>query len=123
MKQINRNFPGCEEYDESSFTGKLNEKCRWDDEEYFKLDQELRELGAELSDNAQLDRELAWRVMRIFSYVMMTIGAHYDARDGYVMEGLDDQALTDRRERFQLIVEGFFRGEMPATEDFDYRPE
>lgn len=36
MKHINRNFPWCDEYDDCSFTGFMNERRRWSDEEYFR---------------------------------------------------------------------------------------
>jgi hypothetical protein len=120
MKHINRNFPWCDEYDEDSFTGTLNEKHSWSDEEYFKLDDELYDIAEKYNEMDQLPRELVWRIMRIFSYVMMTIGCHYSPNDGYTIENLDDEQLFDKRERFQLVFEGFFKGEMPKTKYFDY---
>lgn len=50
MKYINRNFPWCDGYDDDSFTGTLNEKCTWSDEEYFKLDDELYTLAEKYKD-------------------------------------------------------------------------
>ena len=90
MKHINRNFPWCDEYDEDSFTGTLNEKCSWSDEEYFKLDDELYDLAEKYNEIDQLPRELVWRIMRIFSYVMMTIGCHSNPNDGYTIENLNN---------------------------------
>lgn len=120
MNQINRNFPWCNEYDDNSFSGKLNEKRTWSDEEYFKLDNGLYDLAKEYKDAEQLPRELVWRVMRIFSYVMMTISCHSNPKDGYEIKNLDNEAIFDRRERFQLVFEGFFKGEMPKTKYFEY---
>ncbi|MBD3658300.1 Imm41 family immunity protein [Marinobacter sp.] len=120
MKHIDRNFPWCDEYDDESFTGILNEKCTWSDEEYFKLDNELYDLAEKYKDADQLPRELVWRVMRIFSYVMMTIGCHSNPNDGFEIKALNDEQLFDRRERFQLVFEGFFRGTMPKTQYFEY---
>ena len=120
MKHINRNFPWCDEYDDASFTGILNEKCAWCDEEYFHLDKELYDLAEQYNSADQLPRQLVWRVMRIFSYVMMTIGCHFDANDGYRIEALDDEQIFHRRERLQLVFEGFFKGDMPDTKYFEY---
>lgn len=120
MKHINRNFPWCDEYDDCSFTGFMNERRRWSDEEYFKLDNELYDLAEKYGNLEQLPRELAWRIMNIFSYVMLTIGCHYDSNDLYEFENLSDAELCDRRERFQLVFEGFFRGEMPNIGYFEY---
>ena len=120
MEQINRNFPWCDEYDNDSFTGTLHEKCAWSDEEYFKLDDEIYDLSTKYNDIDQLPRVLVWRLMRIFSYVMMTIGCHSNPNDGYKIENLNDEQLFDRRERFQLVFEGFFEGEMPKKKYFEY---
>lgn len=120
MNHINRNFPWCDEFDDSSFTGTLNQKCTWSDEEYFKLDNELYDLAKKYNNAEQLPRELVWRLIRIFSYVMMTIGCHSNPNDGYQIENLDDEAIFDRRKKFQLVFEGFFKGEMPKTKYFEY---
>lgn len=53
MKHINRNFPWCDEYDDDSFAGTLNEQCLWSDEEYFKLDNELYDLAEKYKDADQ----------------------------------------------------------------------
>ncbi len=120
MKQLNRNFPWCDEHENDSFTGILKEKCAWSDEEYFKLEDELYDLSSKYNDADQLPRIMVWRLMRVFSYVMMTIGCHFNPNDGYKIENLDDEQLFDRRERFQLVFEGFFKGEMPKTKCFEY---
>lgn len=120
MNQINRNFPWCNQYDDHSFVGILNEKCTWSDEEYFKLDDALYELANKYNGAEQLPRVLVWRVMRIFSYVMMTIGCHSNPNDGYELEGITEEELFAKRERFQLVFEGFFKGDMPKTQYFEY---
>ena len=100
MKNINRNFPWCDEYDDNSFTGTLNEKRIWSDEEYFKLDGEIYELSKRYHTAIQLPRELVWRIMSIFSYVMTAISCHSNSNDGYEIENLDTELLFERRERF-----------------------
>ncbi|MFM5810592.1 Imm41 family immunity protein [Aeromonas veronii] len=120
MKNINRNFPWCDEYNDDSFTGTLNEKRIWSDEEYFKLDNEIYELSEKYHNAIQLPRELVWRIMSIFSYVMTAIGCHSNSNDGYEIENLDAEQLFERRERFQLVFEGFFKGEMPKEKYFEY---
>ncbi|OSP50931.1 hypothetical protein B7G55_12820 [Aeromonas hydrophila] len=120
MKNINRNFPWCDEYDDSSFTGTLNEKRIWSDEEYFKLEGEIYELSEKYQTAIQLPRELVWRIMSIFSYVMTAISCHSNSNDGYEIENLDTELLFERRERFQLVIEGFFKDEMPKEKYFEY---
>lgn len=120
MKQINRNFPWCDENDDESFTGILHEKHLWSDEEYFKLDKELYQLADKYAHSDVIPRELAWRIMRIFSIVMLKLGCHSDPIDGYEIDNLDYEQFFERRERFQLVSEGFFSGDMPKTKWFGY---
>lgn len=120
MEQINRNFPWCDENDDESFTGTLHEKHLWSDEEYFKLDNELYELAEKYSKADHLPRELVWRIMRIFSIVLLKLNYHSDPDDGYEIENLDYDQFFQRRERFQLVFEGFFKGEMLETKYFEY---
>lgn len=113
MKEINRNFPWCDEHTDLSFSGILHEEYIWSDEEYLKLDNELYTLAKEYNHSNTIPRELVWRCMRIFSLIMLYIGCHFDDNDSYRITNLTNDELYLRRERLQLVFEGFFQGKMP----------
>lgn len=120
MHEINRNFPWCDEHSDKSFLGILHEEGKWSDEEYFKLENNLHELSIKYKDSENLPREVAWRVMRIFSCSMHYLGCHFDSNDGFVIRGLNRKEIYERRERLELMFEGFFQGTMPKDESFEY---
>lgn len=122
MLPINRNCPENNAYSDDSFTGLLHEQCHWSDEEYFKLDDALHQLARLYQDESLLPREITWPLMRIFSFVMMTIANHYNKNDLYRIENLTDEQLFERKTRFQQVFEGFFNGSMFPTHFFDYQP-
>ena len=117
MIELLRNFPHCEEYCEDSFTGIWHEKGRWDEKEYWLLDKSIYDLS-EKYPSTEIPRDVVWPLARIFSYIMMTIQAHYNPNDGFQIENLDDEMMFEFRERFQLVVEGFFKGKMPKNSNF-----
>jgi len=120
MNNIYRNFAWCNEYTEESFVGQLHENKTWNDDEYFKLEGTLYELCSEYKDAQCIPRDLAWPIVRIFSYLMLTLGCQYDSNDAYEIENISREQFYDRRERIQLIFEGFFTGEMPDKEFLGY---
>ena len=120
MKHINRNFPWCDEYSDNSFTGIFHEKQIWNDEEYFLLENEIYDLTSRLKDTESIQREAAWRIMRIFSYLMMSLGCHSNPDDGFKIKNMSSEEHRSRVERLQFVFEGFFRGEMPNKEYLEY---
>jgi hypothetical protein len=118
MKELLRNFPHCTDFCDESFVGIWHEHCRWDEKEYWKLDKEIYELAKKYSGQ-EIPRNIAWPLTRIFSYTMMSIQGHYSPNDGFEIENLDMDGMFNFRERFQLVVEGFFKGEMPKNLNFD----
>lgn len=114
---IARNFAWCKEYDDTSFSGLLHERNVWDDEEYWILEWALYQLR----DQQKSDREILFQVFRIFSYTFLLISCHFDTNDGFRISNRTDSQLYDLRERFQLVFEGFFHGDMPAPDSFDVR--
>jgi hypothetical protein len=120
MNQINRNFAWCDEYSDDSFAGLFHEKRKWDDEEYFKLENYLYEQCEKYKDQSFLPRDVFWPVMRIYSYLSHSIGCHFDENDGFELIGLSREQIYERRERMQLVFEGFFKGDMPKKEHLGY---
>ncbi len=120
MTNINRNFPWCDEYSNDSFIGIIHEKHIWDDKEFFNLENSILEQAALTRSSSNLHRELSWRVMRIFSYLMSLFACHYDPNDGFKITNISSEQILTRRNRVQLVFEGFFSGDIPQKELLEY---
>lgn len=119
MNEINRNFSECDEYSVESFIGILHGKYEWNDDEYFRLEDYLYLIG-QGGPSGFLSRDIAWPVMKIYSYLCNLIGCHLDSNDSFSIAGMDLDSLYSRRERAQLVFEGFFKGDMPDTDLLRY---
>ena len=120
MNDINRNFPWCDEYSDDSFIGIIHEKYIWSDSEFFKLENAILEQAALTRSSNNLQRELSWRIMRIFSYLMCLFACHYNPNDGFEIENISSEQLVARRNRVELIFESFFSGEIPNKDILEY---
>jgi len=60
--------------------------------------------------------ELDWPIFRIFSHTFLSLNAHFDPNDGFKIKNMAKSDLYDLRERFQLVFEGYFSGDMPDQE-------
>lgn len=120
MKHIYRNFPWNENYSNESFLGVLHEQDLWDDDEYFLLEQSV--YSACMGNNAQdpIPRDLAWPVMRIYSYLMLKISCYLDEGDISEITNITRDQVYARRSRVMSVFEGFFKGEMPEKEYLPY---
>lgn len=111
---IARNFVGCEAYDDSSFIGRLHEAQIWDHDEYWLLEWALYQLATEGS----FSQSLYQRVFKIFSYTFLLFGCHFDRKDYFKIRNFRRKQVYDFRERFRLVFDGFFAGEMPSPARF-----
>lgn len=119
MKILLSNFPHCSDFSNESFMSILHEKRIWDEKKYWELDKEIYDLSHELSGQ-DIPRDISWPLMRIFSFLMMSIQSHYNKNDGFEISNLDESSVFDWRERLQLVVEGFFSGKMPNNTSFAF---
>lgn len=110
IEAILRNFAWSDRYDEESFTGILHERATWDLEQYWEFEAAIYRLADHPTDFPSL----MWPLFRIFSHTMVSFGAHFDPNDVFRIENLTDEQVHDYRERFQLVFEGMFSGEMPV---------
>lgn len=111
------NFPHCSEFSRHSFISVFHESRIWDESKYWQLDKEIYDLSDAFSGQ-DIPRAVAWPVMRIFSFIMVSIQSHHDKNDGFEINNLDESSAFDWRERVQSVVEGFFSGEMPGNTSF-----
>ncbi|QCZ94669.1 Imm41 family immunity protein [Salinimonas iocasae] len=120
MNQLNRNFVLSKEFSENSFISIFHESQTWNDVEYFKLENYLYEECEKHLSVSVIPREVLWPAIRIYSYLSNAIGCHLDPNDGFEIIGISQKQLYQRRERLQLVFEGFFQGEMPAKKYIGY---
>ena len=106
---ISKNHPWSGEFDLTSFRACLYENSTWSQAEYWKVEWALFQLVA----TAAADAELRSRVFRLFSATYALFAAHFDSDDVYTIDGIGAEGLRASMERFQLVFEGFFAGEMP----------
>jgi len=109
VTEIRRNFPQAAEYTADSFLGRLHEEGVWNLDEYWKLEYAIW-CAAAAHTAAELPREIAWPIFRLFSYFMLLTNAHESAQDLYTIDGIVDEMRLALSERFQMVVEGFFQG-------------
>lgn len=113
---IAANHPWSGAFDEASFRACLYEDAKWSQDEYWKVEWAL----FQLVDAARSDAELRSRVFRLFSATFALFAAHANPNDFYVIQnfdqGPDDDTFQEAMERFQLVFEGFFAGEMPGID-------
>ena len=107
---IYQNFSHCTEYRDDSFLGILHEQSRLDMSEYWKLEWSLVKLTQKKVD---YQRNLSWPAFRIYSYGMRLLQADVDPDNGYKICDFDLASNYEFTERFQLVFEGFFRGDPP----------
>lgn len=115
---ISENHPGSGEFSETSFRSFLYEDATWSQDKYWRVEWALFQLVGP----AALDAELRWRVFRLFSSTFSLFSAHFDSNDIYVIQGIEPEKLYKAIERFKLVFDGFFAGEMPDLQaSFDER--
>ena len=105
-----QNFPHCMEHRDDSFLSVLHEESRIDMQAYWQLEWAVVQLT-----QCQVDypRSLSWPVFRIFSHIMLLLKSDIDPVDGRVIQNFAGEQSRDFTERFQLVFEGFFRGDPP----------
>lgn len=114
---IARNHPWSGEFDEASFRACLYEDATWSQDEYWKVEWALFQLVSVGGSDA----ELRSRAFRLFSATFSLFTAHFNPNDIYTIQNLATESLHKNIERFQLVFEGFFAGEMPDLGDFNER--
>jgi len=107
---VYQNFPHCTEWRDDSFLGILHDESRLDMNAYWELEWALVNLT---TDQVDYPRHLSWPVFRIFSHTMLLIKASTNSEDGYKIQDFDNEKSRDFTERFQMVFEGFFKGEAP----------
>jgi hypothetical protein len=107
---VYQNFPHCTEWSDDSFLGILHEESRIDMDAYWKLEWALVQLT---QNEVDYPRHLSWPVFRIFSCIFLLLKSDVNPDDGYKIQNFTSAQSRDFTERFQLVFEGFFRGDPP----------
>lgn len=105
---ISGNHPWSGEFDGASFRARLYEEATWSEDEYWKVEWALFQLVGE----SATETELRGRVFRLFSTTFSLFAAHFDPNDVYTIKNLTADEVRESMERFQLVFQGFFSGDM-----------
>lgn len=106
---IASNHPWSGEFNENSFRALLYEEGIWSQGEYWKLEW----APFQLVNVVTADQEVLSRVFRLYSATFILFMAHFDSNDSYVIRNIGNEKIRKNIERFQLVFEGFFAGDMP----------
>jgi hypothetical protein len=98
------------EHRDDSFLSVLHEESRIDMQAYWQLEWAVIQLT---QNQVDYPRSLSWPVFRIFSHIMLLLKSDIDPVDGRVIQNFTGEQSRDFTERFQLVFEGFFRGDPP----------
>ncbi|HFA3116574.1 TPA: immunity 41 family protein, partial [Neisseria gonorrhoeae] len=71
FKDFRRNIPCFEEYDENSFIGKWYDDGVWDDEEYWKLENDLIEVRRKYPYPMDIPRDIVIGIGTIIEFLMV----------------------------------------------------
>lgn len=116
--QIFKNLPGHPDW-EGSFYERLTEYGDWDFAEFWKLHLDLVEAACFEARSEVVSRELALAVTTLHSKVLNLISAHYNVRDGFLINNLSPDELIAFTERFEHAVLAVFSGEVIAESSYD----
>jgi Immunity protein 41 len=108
------NFPHCEEWRDDSFLGVLDDLCEIQKDKYWQLEWAILEYTKE----GGKPYDLNWPIFRIFSHAMSLFRCHYNTNDGYEIKNVNDDVMQNFTERFQLVFEGFFKGQIPCLRSY-----
>ena len=96
------------QWSDNSFIGTLHECHRWNADAYFHFEAALYDLCERRVKDENARKAIDRIAARVFGYTMLMFSCHFDSDDGFTIENLSDVELRCWRERFQLVIEGFF---------------
>ena len=115
--ELNRNLPGNPNW-VGSFYEKLTEYGEWDIDEFWKLHSEIIEISVNSKSQDKIDRALAANLVTLLIKVLNLIEAHFNIKDVFRIENLDDDSIFNYKERFVSAVNSVFSGEVLPESSF-----
>jgi hypothetical protein len=118
VKCIYANIPGNPEW-EGTFYERLVEHAEWNASAFWQLHFSLIEVAKMGVESSQVDKTLAWAVLKIYSRVTSLIASHFDQNDVFAISNLSYEQIHQYKERLDMAVTGVFSGEVAPESAFD----
>ena len=118
LNNFKRNIPCFEEYDENSFIGKWYDDGVWDDEEYWKLENDLIEVRKKYPYPMDIPRYVVIGICTIIDFLMVTNWKVFEIKASpWLSDGVE---INERYERFRTILRYIFTDIDIDNMKFDY---
>lgn len=114
---VMQNYSGSKEFVESSFISILHEKQHWLVCRRQRLCDAVMGLAKNRSHESVVPRSVARICHDIFSYVIIAGASHRSVNDGFEIANLDDEAIDEEVDSFDLAFIRFFTGDQGFAAD------
>lgn len=118
LKNFKRNIPCFEEYDENSFIGKWYDDGVWDDEEYWKLENDLIEVRQKYPYPMDIPRSVVIGVCTVIDFLMVPNWNVFEIKASPWLS--DSIGINERYERLRTILHYIFTDVDIDGIKFDY---
>ena len=118
FKDFRRNIPCFEEYDENSFIGKWYDDGVWDDEEYWKLENDLIEVRRKYPYPMDIPRYVVIGIGTIIDFLMVPNWKLFEIKASPWLP--DSVGINERYERLKTMFRYIFTEKDIVNVQFDY---
>ncbi|HEZ2310477.1 TPA: immunity 41 family protein [Neisseria meningitidis] len=118
FKDIIRNVPYFEGYDENSFIGKWYDDGVWDDEEYWKLENDLIEVRKKYPYPMDIPRYVVIGISTIIDFLMVPNWKLFEIKASPWLP--DSVGINERYERLKTMLRYIFTEKDIVNVRFDY---
>lgn len=118
LNNFKRNIPCFEEYDESSFIGKWYDDGVWDDEEYWKLENDLIEVRQKYPYPMDIPRYVVIGICTVIDFLMVPNWKVFEIKASPWLS--DSIGINERYERFRTMLRYIFTDIDIDRIKFDY---
>ena len=118
FKDVRRNIPCFEEYDENSFIGKWYDDGVWDDEEYWKLENDLIEVRRKYPYPMDIPRYVVIGIGTIIDFLMVPNWKLFEIKASPWLP--DSVGINERYERLKTMLRYIFTEKDIVNVQFDY---
>ncbi|ENW6858409.1 hypothetical protein GOU03_002095, partial [Neisseria gonorrhoeae] len=118
FKDFRRNIPCFEEYDENSFIGKWYDDGVWDDEEYWKLENDLIEVRRKYPYPMDIPRDIVIGIGTIIEFLMVPNWKLFEIKASPWLP--DSVGINERYERLKTMLRYIFTEKDIVNVQFDY---
>ncbi|EMT4698222.1 immunity 41 family protein [Neisseria gonorrhoeae] len=118
LKNFRRNITYFEGYDENSFIGKWYDDGVWDDEEYWKLENDLIEVRRKYPYPMDIPRDIVIGIGTIIEFLMVPNWKLFEIKASPWLP--DSVGINERYERLKTMLRYIFTEKDIVNVQFDY---